>query len=64
MTMNTIVRPVTAPALSAATLCEAFQITAATCPQRVALRTRGDAVVVTWEQYAQRVRRTAAGLAP
>ena len=63
MTMNTIVRPVTAPALSAATLCEAFQITAATCPQRVALRTRGDAVVVTWEQYAQRVRRTAAGLA-
>ena len=50
-------------ALDAATLCEAFQITAATHPQRVALRTVGGAVVVTWEQYAERARRTAAGLA-
>jgi long-chain acyl-CoA synthetase len=63
MTMNILQRPVASRGLDAATLCEAFQITAATCPQRVALRTSGDAVVVTWEQYAERVRRTAAGLA-
>jgi long-subunit acyl-CoA synthetase (AMP-forming) len=61
--MNILQRPVAERALDAATLCEAFQTTAATCPQRVALRTPGDAVVVTWEQYAERVRRTAAGLA-
>ncbi|MGH3694966.1 MAG: AMP-dependent synthetase/ligase [Pseudonocardiaceae bacterium] len=52
-----------ATALDATTLCEAFQITVARHPQRVALRTPGDAVVVTWAQYAERVRRTAAGLA-
>ncbi|MBV8994255.1 MAG: AMP-binding protein [Pseudonocardiales bacterium] len=63
MTMNILQRPVASRALDAATLCEAFRITVATCPQRVALRTPGDAVVVTWEQYAERVRRTAAGLA-
>jgi long-chain acyl-CoA synthetase len=63
MTMNILQRPVAGRALDAATLCEAFQTTAATCPQRVALRTPGNAVVVTWEQYAERVRRTAAGLA-
>jgi long-chain acyl-CoA synthetase len=63
MTMNILQRPVASRALDAATLCEAFQITAATCPQRVALRTPGDAMVVTWEQYAERVRCTAAGLA-
>ena len=63
MTMNIVQSPVADRALDAATLCEAFQITAATCPQRVALRAPGDAVVVTWEQYAERVRRTAAGLA-
>ncbi len=61
--MNTVQRPAAVRALDAATLCEAFQITAATHPRRVALRTVGDAVVVTWEQYAERVRRTAAGLA-
>jgi long-chain acyl-CoA synthetase len=63
MTMNTAVHPVTVRALDAATLCEAFQIATATHPHRVALRTMGDAVVVTWAQYAERVRRTAAGLA-
>lgn len=45
------------------TLCEAFQATAATHPDAVALRTPGDTVVVTWRQYAERVRRIAAGLA-
>lgn len=63
MTTNTAERTIAARALDAATLCEAFQVTAATCPQRVALRTPGDGVVVTWEQYAKRVQRTAAGLA-
>jgi hypothetical protein len=37
--MNILQRPVADRALDAATLCEAFQTTAATCPQRVALRT-------------------------
>ena len=50
-------------ALSAATLCEAFQITAAERPDEVALRTPGDGVSVTWAEYAQRVPRIAAGLA-
>ena len=34
-------------ALSAATLCEAFQITAAERPDDVALRTPGDGVSIT-----------------
>ena len=50
-------------ALSAATLCEAFQITAAERPDAVALRTPGDGVSLTWAEYAQRVPRVAAGLA-
>lgn len=45
------------------TLCEAFQSTAAAYPDAVALRTPGDGVVITWRQYAERVRRIAAGLA-
>ena len=50
-------------ALSAATLCQAFQTTAAERPDAVALRTPGDGVSVTWAEYAQRVPRIAAGLA-
>jgi long-subunit acyl-CoA synthetase (AMP-forming) len=50
-------------ALAAATLCEAFQITAGERPDAVALRTPGDATSVTWAQYADRVRKIAAGLA-
>jgi long-subunit acyl-CoA synthetase (AMP-forming) len=49
-------------ALAAATLCEAFQITAAERPDDVALRTPGDGVSVTWRQLAERVQRIAAGL--
>lgn len=45
------------------TLCEAFQATVAHHPDAVALRTPGDAVVITWRQYGERVRRIAAGLA-
>ena len=50
-------------ALAAATLCEAFQITAAERPGDVALRTPGDGVSITWDEYAKRVRSIAAGLA-
>jgi long-subunit acyl-CoA synthetase (AMP-forming) len=50
-------------ALSAATLCEAFQATVAERPDAVALRTPGDGVSVTWAEYAQRSARIAAGLA-
>lgn len=46
-----------------ATLCEAFQRTAAQHPDRVALRTVGDGVVITWRQYRERVREIALGLA-
>jgi long-chain acyl-CoA synthetase len=48
---------------SAATMCEAFQATAARYPRQVALRTPGGAVTLTCEQYASRVREIAAGLA-
>ena len=50
-------------ALAAATLCEAFQITAAERPDDVALRTPGDGVSITWKELGDRVRRIAAGLA-
>lgn len=48
---------------TAATFCELFQATAAEYPYAVALRTPDDSVRITWQQYAQRVRRIAAGLA-
>jgi long-chain acyl-CoA synthetase len=51
------------PALGAQTLCEAFQITAASRPQRVALRTPGGTVELTFAQVAERVQRVATGLA-
>ncbi len=50
-------------ALSASTLCEAFQATAAERPGQVALRTPGGGVSITWEEYGRRVIRIAAGLA-
>lgn len=46
-----------------ATLCEAFQRTAAVDPDAVALRTPGDAQTLTWREYADQVRKVAAGLA-
>jgi long-subunit acyl-CoA synthetase (AMP-forming) len=49
--------------MTVATLCEAFQETATKFADRVALRTPGDAVTITWAQYADRVRGIAAGLA-
>ncbi len=50
-------------ALAALTACEGFQITAASAPERVALRTKGDEVSITWGEYAERVEALAAGLA-
>jgi long-subunit acyl-CoA synthetase (AMP-forming) len=44
-------------------VCELFQQTAAACADRVALRTVGGSVEMTWEEYARRVRDIAAGLA-
>ncbi|HEY2771977.1 MAG TPA: long-chain fatty acid--CoA ligase [Solirubrobacteraceae bacterium] len=49
----------TPPALAATTMCEAFQITAAARPDRVALRTLGDEVSITFAEYAHRVRKLA-----
>jgi long-subunit acyl-CoA synthetase (AMP-forming) len=51
------------PGLEATTAVEAFQLTAAAFADRVALRTREDAESHTWAEYAERVRRIAAGLA-
>jgi long-chain acyl-CoA synthetase len=45
-----------------ATMCEAFQRTAAIDPDAVALRTPGDTQTLTWCEYADRVRKVAAGL--
>jgi long-subunit acyl-CoA synthetase (AMP-forming) len=49
--------------LEASTLCEAFQLTAAANPERVALRTKGGESELTWGEYADSVRRLAAGFA-
>lgn len=45
-----------------ATLCEAFQRSAAIDPDAVALRTPGGAQTLTWREYAEQVRKVAAGL--
>ncbi|MQA73662.1 MAG: AMP-binding protein [Solirubrobacterales bacterium] len=50
-------------ALELTTLCAAFQATAASDPEAVALRTPGGSVEVSWREYARRVERIAAGLA-
>ena len=47
---------------SPATVCEAFQQTAQIDPNAVAIRTAGDAVSITWSEYAARVKSIAAGL--
>src|SRR5262245_55513598 len=51
------------PGLQAATVAEAFQSTARAYPDRVALRTKGDELSISWRDYADRVEATAAGLA-
>lgn len=44
-------------------LCELFQATAGASGDRTALRTPGGTVELTWDEYAERVRSIAAGLA-
>jgi long-chain acyl-CoA synthetase len=61
-TQSAPARP-TPRALGAATLCGAFQITAAELPDQVALRTVGGENEITFAEYAERVRGLAAGLA-
>jgi long-chain acyl-CoA synthetase len=46
-----------------ATMCEAFQRTAAIDPDAVALRTPGGTQTLRWREYAAQVRQVAAGLA-
>ena len=50
-------------ALKAATVAEAFRITAAERAGDVAIRTRGDAVTITWGELRERVDALAGGLA-
>jgi long-subunit acyl-CoA synthetase (AMP-forming) len=50
-------------ALSAATLAEAFRITASERAEEVAIRTKGDAFTITWGQLRTRVDELAGGLA-
>jgi len=50
-------------ALGESTVCGAFQATAEDHPDEVAVRTKGDEFSMTWGEYAERVRRLAAGLA-
>jgi long-subunit acyl-CoA synthetase (AMP-forming) len=50
-------------ALDAGTLCAAFQRSVARCPERVALRTPGGAVQITWAEYGAAVRVAAGALA-
>jgi long-chain acyl-CoA synthetase len=47
--------------LAASTLCEAFQMTSAANPERVALRTKGGEREYTWADYAQKVRALSEG---
>jgi long-subunit acyl-CoA synthetase (AMP-forming) len=49
--------------LDAATVAEAFQATAKAHPERSALRLKDGAFSMSWADYAERVRATAAGLA-
>ncbi len=49
--------------LDASTVAEAFQLTARAHPDRCALRLKDDGFLMSWAEYADRVRRTAAGLA-
>ena len=48
--------------MSPTTMCQAFQETAAARGEHVALRTLGGGVEISWSEYADRVRRIAAGL--
>jgi long-chain acyl-CoA synthetase len=53
----------TRPALGAATIAEAFRITAAERAEEVAIRTKQDAFTITWGELRERVDALAGGLA-
>jgi long-chain acyl-CoA synthetase len=63
MTVSTPRRTERPAGLDASTVAEAFQLTAAAHPDRVALRLKGDEFSITWREYADKVRSVAAGLA-
>src|SRR5918997_1990709 len=63
MTVSTSRRTARPAGLDASTVAEAFQLTAAANPDRPALRLKGDELSLSWSEYADKVRRTAAGLA-
>ncbi len=63
MTVSSPTRTERPVGLGASTMAEAFQLTAAQHPDRLALRVKDDEVSLTWSEYADKVRRTAAGLA-
>jgi long-subunit acyl-CoA synthetase (AMP-forming) len=64
MEVETVGRKTERPAaLDAQTACAAFQATADAHPERVAIRTRSDEFSCSWGEYAERVRKLAAGLA-
>src|SRR5919112_3300679 len=63
MTVSTARRSDRPAGLDASTVAEAFQLTAAAHPDRPALRLKGDELSLTWAEYADKVRRVAAGLA-
>jgi long-chain acyl-CoA synthetase len=50
-------------ALEEDTMCGAFQVTAGERADQVAIRTKGDELTITWGEYADRVKKIAAGLA-
>src|SRR3954449_386998 len=50
-------------ALEEETMCGAFQVTAAERADAAAIRTKDDELTITWGEYADRVRKLAAGLA-
>src|SRR5918995_362777 len=63
MTVSAARRSERPAGLDASTVAEAFQLTAAAHPDRPALRLKGDELSLTWAEYADKVRRVAAGLA-
>ncbi|MBA3263178.1 MAG: long-chain fatty acid--CoA ligase [Thermoleophilaceae bacterium] len=63
MTVSSAHRSERPAGLDASTVAEAFQLTAAANPDRPALRLKEDEFAITWRDYADRVRRVAAGLA-
>jgi long-chain acyl-CoA synthetase len=63
MTVSSARRSERPAGLDASTVAEAFQLTAAAHPDRLALRLKEDEFAISWREYADKVRRVAAGLA-